>query len=47
MGSILTIILLFAVCMVIQSAGVTGGTWQYWVTTALVVAMVAVQYIPE
>lgn len=47
MTSILNFILMFAASMVLQSAGVTGRTWQYWVIIALVIVLVAVQYIPR
>lgn len=42
----LTAILTFSLSMVMQSAGVTGDTWQYWVVIVLVFALVAVQHIP-
>lgn len=47
MTAFLNAILACAISMVMQSAGVTGDTWQYWVVMVLVLALVAVQYIPK
>lgn len=43
----LNAILVFSLSMVMQSAGVTGDTWQYWVVIVLVLALAVVQYIPS
>ena len=46
MKTIINMIIGFAISMVLQSAGVTPDTWQFWVVLALILGLVVVACIP-
>ena len=45
MKTFLNIVISFAISNVLQSTDVNFGSWQFWVVFALILALVAVQYI--
>jgi hypothetical protein len=45
MKNFLNIVISFAISSVLQSTEVNFGSWKFWVVFALILALIAVQYM--